>query len=52
MININTDHQYFCTTMTVCKHRMVYPTIYISRVFKAGQYSVFKAELMLELELS
>ena len=40
MININTDHQYFCTTVTLCKDRVVYPTIYTTKVFKA--------ELMLE----
>ena len=26
MININTDHQYFCTTMTLCKHRVASTT--------------------------
>ena len=33
MININTDYQYFCTTMTLCKHRVVCTIFVFEAVF-------------------
>ena len=48
MININTDHQYFCTTMTLCKHRVVpVPASHINILFACLELFRCQVSMML-----